>query len=371
MAEYDKVGGGGTGAATGALSGAAAGAAFGPIGMIGGAILGGIFGSKKTKVPKPPTYSQMMSGALTAQEGMQGRLIGLEREWRPEWQSINEDTMLSQLYGDSRNKGFLSIMEDLQGGVAGLERQAAMQNLGLVSELTPYARESMLSSTQKSMFGTLMQDAQSRGISGELNSDERRNAQQSARSAMAARGLTGRQAVAAEVLNMESAMAGREARNRANYMQAFQLETGMQDAATKMALSGLSSATARGQLIGAAGSVGGAQPQIFQPESAMAAQAAGVQYQHGMGLAQSKMAQQQGLMQALGSFGSMAIQNPGMFNFSGSLGTPTMPPSPANVNPYAYASPIGPVQPPNMGYSQYGLTNSLFGNNMTTGGRSW
>ena len=66
MSEYDTVGGGTSGAVSGALSGAQAGAAFGPIGMGIGAVIGGLFGRKKTKVPKPPTYSQMMNYNLDA-----------------------------------------------------------------------------------------------------------------------------------------------------------------------------------------------------------------------------------------------------------------------------------------------------------------
>jgi hypothetical protein len=74
----DSIGGGATGAITGAASGAMIGAAGGPIGMVAGALIGSLFGSKKRKVPRPPSYSQMMNYNLDAQEGIQDRLLGLE-----------------------------------------------------------------------------------------------------------------------------------------------------------------------------------------------------------------------------------------------------------------------------------------------------
>jgi hypothetical protein len=327
-----SIGGGKTGAASGALSGAAAGFAVGgPIGAVAGALLGGIFGKKKTKVPNPPSYGKLMKNTLSSQRDIQGQLLSYESEYRPMYQSLAEETYNRQLYGGQGTEGYLNMLERLQGGVAGVERRAALQNMEMMGELAPMARDAMLSQNQKSMIDMITSRAMSRGLSGELSSEETRSAQQSARAAMASRGLTGRQAVAAEVLNMESATLNREARNRQELMSALQLETGMQDSALKHAMSGLSSAAARGQFIGASGFLGETQPRIFEPESQMAAQLAGMKYQQGMQVAQSKMAQQQGLMQSIGSLGTMAMMNPGMFSSIGGLFSSSAPAAGAAV----------------------------------------
>jgi hypothetical protein len=85
----------------------------------------------------------------------------------------------------------------------------------------------------------------------------------------------------------------------------------------------------------------------------------GNQYQHGMGMARSNLAQQQGLLNSFGAFGKFAAANPSMFTFNNSLGTPTHAPSPS--------VPLGT----NQGHFEYGLTNSLWGNSQTTGGTGW
>ena len=334
---YDTIGGGTTGAVSGAMSGAMAGAALGPIGMGVGAIIGGLFGKKKTKVPKPPSYSQMMTGALNAQEGIQGRLIGLERQYAPEWQALNEYRMNTQLYGDGTNQGYLGMLEQLQGRMGNLEMAGARQNFALQRTLAGEARDAMLSPDQKALSQYFIQRGMRAANEGaNLSPDEVRSSQQAARYAMAARGLSGRQAVAAEVLNNESYRRNRELSNMQLANTAFTLESGIQEQALKSAMSGMASVAARGQFMGASQSIGGAQKQIFEPESQMAAQAAGLKYQHGMGLAQSKMAQQQGLLNTLGSFGSMAMM--GGFNFGGG-GLPVTTTS--GAPPASFLSPWG------------------------------
>lgn len=356
MAEDDygstKIGGGTTGAISGAASGAMAGAALGPIGMGVGAILGGLFGSKSTSVPKPPSYRQLMANTLKAQEGIQGRLIQLEGQYRPKWQGLAEQTYSQQLYGGQGNEGYLSMLDKLQAELVNSQELAVTRNLGLQSRLAAQARDTMLSPEQQAIrqgITGLGMNALAAGRN--LTVEQTREAQQAARSAMAARGLGGRQGVAAEVLNRNALADAREQRNLQLGASAMQLESGIQDMALRQASSGIGLLGQTGQFMGASSMLGDYNSKVFQPESQMAAQLAGMKYQQGMSIAQSQMAQQQGMLQALGSLGSFAAMNPGIFGgggggFLGLGGQATSPIANGTPGGYTqYSSPIGPTMP--------------------------
>ena len=317
MADYDSVGGGAAGFASGAMSGVQAGAAFGPIGMIAGGLLGGLFGSKKTKVPKPPTYSQMMNYNLDAQEGIQDKLLGLETKFRPKYQGLQEATLNNQLYGGEGNAGYIAMLNQSNAALAGVQGNAARGFMGTMAGLTPQARSMMLSPQSAYMQQALMNQAQAGIDAGTgLTIQDQRQAFQTANQAMAMRGMSGRQGVAAGVLSNYGLGLQRQDRARQFAGSVMSQDTALQSAAMQMAGSAMGQYGAGGQFMGQANQMlGQYQPQIFQPESQMGAQAQGMQYQHGMGVAMAKQQSQANLLSSLGSFGSFAVQNPNLFKF--------------------------------------------------------
>ena len=320
MADYDTVGGGTSGAVSGALSGAQAGAAFGPIGMGVGAIIGGLFGKKKTKVPKPPTYSQMMNYNLDAQEGIQGKLLGLESTWRPKYQGLQEETLNRQLYGGDGTSGYINMLNQSNAALAGVQANAAQGFMGTMAGLTPMARSMMLTPQAAAMQQAMMTQAQAGIDAGTgLTAQDRRQAFQSANMGMAQRGMSGRQAVAAGVLSNYGMGLQRQDRARQFAGNVISQDSALQSAAMQMAGGAMAQYNAGGAFMGQANQMlGQYQPQIFQPESQMGAQAQGMAYQHGMGVAMAGQQNRANLLSTLGSFGSFAAQNPNMFKFGGS-----------------------------------------------------
>ncbi len=317
MAEYDTVGGGTTGAVSGAASGAMAGAAFGPIGMGIGAVLGGLFGKKKTKVPKPPTYSQMMNYNLDAQEGIQSRLLSAESTWRPKYQSLQEETLNRQLYGGDGTSGYIGMLNNANAALAGVQANAAQGFMGTMAGLTPMARSMMLTPQAAAMQANLMNQAQAGIDAGTgLTAQDRRQAFQTANQAMAMRGMSGRQGVAAGVLSNYGLGLQRQDRARQFAGSVVGQDASLQSAAMQMAGGAMAQYNAGGAFMGQANQMlGQYQPQIFQPESQMGAQAQGMAYQQQMGVAMAGQQARANLLSTLGSFGSFAAQNPNLFKF--------------------------------------------------------
>ena len=317
MADYDSVGGGAAGFASGAMSGVQAGAAFGPIGMIAGGLLGGLFGSKKTKVPKPPTYSQMMNYNLDAQEGIQDKLLGLETKFRPKYQGLQEATLNNQLYGGEGNAGYISMLNQSNAALAGVQGNAARGYMGTLGGLTPQARSMMLTPQTAGMQQTLMNQAQAGLDAGTgLTMQDQRQAFQNANQAMAMRGMSGRQGVAAGVLSNYGMGLQRQDRSRQFAGSVISQDVALQSAAMQMAGGAMAQYGAGGQFMGQANQMlGQYQPQIFQPESQMGAQAQGMQYNQQMAVARGKQQSQANLLSSLGSFGNFAVSNPNLFKF--------------------------------------------------------
>lgn len=313
----DSIGGGASGFVTGAASGAMIGAAGGPIGMVAGALIGGLFGSKKRKVPRPPSYSQMMNANLDAQEGIQERLLNLESRYRPRYQTLQEETLTNQLYGGGENRGYIAMLSDANRALAGVQGEAARLQLGTMAGLVPEARSMMLSPRAAAMQNQLMTQAEEGLAAGTgLTVQDRRIAAQIANEAMAMRGLSGRQGVAAGVLSNYGLGLQRQDRARQFAGNVMSQDSALQSAALQTAAAGMGAYGAGGQFMGQANAMlGQYQPQIFEPESQMGAQAQGMQYQHQMGLAMAKQQAQANMFNALGSFGSFAAMNPNLFKF--------------------------------------------------------
>lgn len=320
MSDYDTVGGGTSGAVSGALAGAQAGSSFGLIGMGVGALIGGLFGRKKTKVPKPPTYSQMMNYNLDAQAGVQDKILGLEETWRPRYQGLQERTLDRQLYGGDGTKGYINMLNQSNAALAGVQANAAQGFMGTMASLTPQARNMLLTPQAAAMQQSLMNQAQEGLDAGTgLNAQDRRQAFQTANMAMAQRGLTGRQGVAAGVLSNYGMGLQRQDRARQFAGNVISQDSNLQSAALQMSGNAMAQYNAGGAFMGQANQMlGQYQPQIFQPESQMGAQAQGMKYQQQMGVAMAGQQNRANLLSSLGSFGSFAAQNPNLFNFGSS-----------------------------------------------------
>lgn len=319
MADYDTVGGGASGAITGAASGYMAGAglaaaspalaALGPIGWIGMG-LGAIFGSKKKKVPKPPSYSQMMNYNLDAQAGIQDKLLSNEATYRPKYQGLQEQTLNDQLYGGKGNAGYISMLNDSNNALLGVQNQYAQNYMSTLGGLTQQARGVIESPANAAMHGRMMADAQSDlNLGTSLNSDDQRMAYQNANYAMAMRGLSGRQGTAAGVLANYGLGQQRLGQRRQFAATMMGAETALQNAALQAGQASMAGYGSGGKFMAEANTMlGQYQPQIFQPESQMGNQAQGMQYQQQMGLAQAKMQQQSQMFSTLASLGSFGIQ---------------------------------------------------------------
>ncbi len=366
MADYDTVGGGATGAASGAMSGAMAGAALGPIGMGIGAVLGGLFGSKKTKVPKPPTYSQMMNYNLDAQAGIQDKLLTLEGEFRPRYQGLQEQTLNRQLYGGDGTQGYISMLNQANAALSGVQANAAQGFMGTMAGLTPQARNMMLTPQAAAMQQSLMTQAQEGIDAGTgLTAQDRRQAFQTANMAMAQRGLTGRQGVAAGVLSNYGMGLQRQDRARQFAGNVISQDSALQSAAMQMAGGAMAQYNAGGAFMGQANQMlGQYQPQIFQPESQMGAQAQGMKYQHGMGVAMAGQQARANLLSTLGSFGSFAAQNPNMFKFGGSTPSLGIDTSGLSGNTLGFNANGSPYTVQN--FNSFGGTVGATGNNIGT-----
>lgn len=319
MANYGStsVGGGAQGALSGAMAGAQAGAAFGPWGIGIGALAGGIFGGQSTSVPKPPSYEKLMQNTLKAQRSIQGPLLDLEGQYRPQWQKLNETTYNQQMFGGNGTTGYLDLMNRAQAGMQGYEQNAVRGQLASTQYLMPYAKQALMSPYQQAMQDTLnmnsMRDLQAgRGLTPE----DERYAQQVARSGMTARGLGGRQAIAAEVL--QSNALGRDRYNDSlnNAYKAMIGETAFQNQALQAAQSGKDLITGTGKFMLSSDVLGNADPRVFSPENKMAADTANAEYQHGMGVANMNMNANTSFINSLGAFGKFAAANPNAFNFN-------------------------------------------------------
>lgn len=342
--DYDSVGGGASGAASGTMSGAMAGASFGPIGMGIGAVIGGLFGSKKTKVPKPPTYSQLMNNNLDAQEGIQDKLLGLEGRYRGRYQTLQENTLSTNLYGGDGQYGYIDMLNKSNSALQGVQAEAGAGYMNTLGGLTGKARGLIQSQGAAQIHNSLMSQAQGDlALGTNLNAQDQRQAFQTANQAMAMRGMSGRQGVAAGVLSNYGIGLQRQQQRRQFAGGMLSQDSALQSAALQMAGGAMGQYNAGGVFMGQANTMlGQYQPQIFQPESQMGTQAQGMQYQQQMGVAKAGMQQQQQLMSTLGSFGSFAAG--GGFNnvFS----------SPVVANPTQYHQPIGPAN--------YSNTNGSF-----------
>lgn len=310
-----------------ALVGAAIGAKVGvagvaAAGMKGALVAGGIGASLDSKraaskaakgisAPNARSYYGEMSGALEAQQAILPDIAAAEREAMPMYRQLQEESLMGQL----------GTMENLYGRYAPAGAAISQQNLNAMApsyqRAAGMARDTYMAGMAPGTAGllsTAMGQAQRDLDAGfSLTPQMQTVAQQSARSAMAARGLTGNQAVGQEVLNSFRLGMAREDRARQYAGSVYGLGAGIADrSAATYGAPILSNVMSPGSLLGAASGMVGAQgPQFVQPESQYMAGVMGQQYstqaQVNIARAQAQAGLQSGILSGLGSIAGAYI----------------------------------------------------------------
>lgn len=268
--------------------------------------------------------------AMSAQEAIQPRLLALERQYTPLYQQLQNENQvrgmqyMQDAYGQSIPRSAQlsqQYAEAMQPAFAGIGTSARN------------AYNATLDPSVSGLMGTLGQQATAdlaRGTA--LSPEEQKQSEQAARMAMAARGLSGNQAVAQEVLNNYNL--GQARQNQARSFAGSVYGMGQQAAQQSMSMYG-------NTMLGAAQNFSpasmyantanmnqGLGAQIFQPESQYNAQIVTANRKEAMDAqianAQSSNAMRSGLMSMVGTIGGAMMGNPALF------GAKT-----AATNPYA------------------------------------
>jgi hypothetical protein len=190
-------------------------------------------GSPKAKVPEPnPTadYNQYLaegSNALRAQDQLLRQQIGYEAGLQP----LLTAQQMASLKGEAQ--GMLGLYGDLYAPAQKLQSRYAADQLSMMSGLGAQATGAALGSldaTTRNIYDTFGQQALSDLQAGtSLNAQETTQAQQAARAAASASGMTfSRQGIDLEILNTYNMGQRRLAQRQATAQQAYQMGVGQQ-----------------------------------------------------------------------------------------------------------------------------------------------
>lgn len=277
-------------------------------------------GSKKVKAPPPRDYKQEMLDAMSAQEAIQPRLLALEQQYTPLWQEtqrkalLNQQNIQNELYAQQIPKS---------AELASQYASAMAPAFGQIGASARSAYEQTLDPSVRGLLGGLGQQAQEGLTLGSaLSQAETQQAQQAARQAMAARGLTGNQAISQEVLNTYNMGQARQLQRQ--QLAASVYGMGANQASQAMGLYGTSlmnqaqAFSPVGSYQMATGANQSLGPSLFQPESQYNAQLITANRKEAMDAqianAQSRNALTGGLMSMAGSIvGGMATGGTGFF----------------------------------------------------------
>lgn len=271
--------------------------------------MGGLFSKPKTPaVPKADIEGDIRKYVSGYQKALPD-VLAAERQYRPEFLGLNLGDVSTFLQGADGQMGLFGLgrlaqQESAQNLAAA--RQADFESMmGMAPQFRGFA-QALSPEAQAQVEASQAEAARATQAARQLSAQDRRSAEQAAREAYASRGrLSGNEAVAAEILNREGAMAQR----RAEAAQARQGAFGMaQDFYTRPGLMALGSAplsyqAGQQQLGMGLGSIGSATPQMINPDVGVnvgMAQRAN-QVQAGAAGAQAKAGWQSGLMGAIGT----------------------------------------------------------------------
>ena len=257
--------------------------------------------------------------AMSAQEAIQPRLLALERQYTPLYQQLqNENQVRGMQYMQDAYAQSIPRSAQLTQQYA----EAMQPALAGIGTSARNAYNATLDPSVSGLMGTLGQQATAdleRGTA--LSPEEQKQSEQAARMAMAARGLSGNQAVAQEVLNNYNL--GQARQNQARQFAGSVYGMGQQSAQQAMSMYGNTMLGAAQNFSPAAmyGTTAnmnqGLGAQIFQPESQYNAQIVTANRKEAMDAqianAQSSNAMRSGLMGMVGAIGGAAMGNPALF----------------------------------------------------------
>jgi hypothetical protein len=266
--------------------------------------------------PNNRSYLGEMQSALDSQAGIQGQLLDLESQYTPRYQELQKETLMGQMgtLNDLYGQAIPQSME-LQSQYA----QAQAPVYGQVGQMASQAYQQTLDPTTQKLAALQQQSAMEDLTAGRnLTPQQQQLAQQSARQAMAARGLSGNQAVAQEVLNSYQMQDARE--NRARQYANTVYQGGLQHASNAMSLYGspllanMNTVSPYGIMTQSQQMQQGLGARIFNPESQYNADIYGANQsntaQSRMALANIYAGQSAGQTSMMGQLGSAYLSNP-------------------------------------------------------------
>lgn len=283
-------------------------------------------GSKKISAPAPRNYKQEMLDSMAGQEAIQPRLLELERQYQPQYQKLQQEMMDRQMafQMDSYGKAIPRSAE-----LSGQYAQAMQPVFGQIGVSAQNAYRTGMGASTMGLYDQLNASANTDLAAGRnLSPEQAQAAQQAARGAMAARGLTGNQAVAQEIMNTYQMQDARENRARQFATGVYGIGQGnFQNAMATYGNSMLTQANAYSpaNLYGNAYNMSqGLGAQIFNPESQYNANLITANRKEEMdariATAQNKSAFTSGLMGMVGAVGGAAMGNPALFGATAGAG---------------------------------------------------
>ena len=256
---------------------------------------------------------------MAGQEAIQPRLLELERQYQPLYQKLQQEMMDRQMafQMDSYGKAIPRSAE-----LSGQYAQAMQPVFGQIGVSAQNAYRTGMGAPAMGLYDQLNASANTDLAAGRnLSPEQAQAAQQSARSAMAARGLTGNQAVAQEVLNSYQMQDARENRARQFATGVYGIGQGnFQNAMATYGNSMLNQANAYSpaNLYGNAYNMSqGLGAQIFNPESQYNSNLITANRKEAMDVQianqQASNARTNGIIGAVGAIGGAMMGNPAMF----------------------------------------------------------
>lgn len=252
--------------------------------------------------------------------GIQGQLISAEKQYTPEWQAVQKQALLGGM------GSLASIYAGTNDQSMALQGQYLKSQGDLYGQVGNYARNAYnatLDPTTAGLYSSMANQAASGLASGRnLSDQETQMAQQSARAAMAARGMqSSNQAIAAEVLNSYNLANARE--DRARQYAGSVYGVGQSNAQQAMSMYGQPLMNGMNQfstptLLGQSQQLyGGLGAKLFQPESQYNAQIISANQQNQMQAQMANAQAQAGMISAgigaLGMMGGGFLGNAGLF----------------------------------------------------------
>jgi len=254
-------------------------------------------------------YTREMAGAISAQVQTLPYAVEAEARLTPMLQEAQSRNLSSQA------QSLLGLYSGLYGQATQMQRGAMMgdiQTLGMGGQMATMAYQQALPGYAQNLQSQMGQQASYElGLGTALSEQETRFAQQAARSAAAARGLTGNQGIALEVLGGYNLGQKRQQERRAYAMDVYGIGERAQQSAYNMFLSpayGTSSMFGLPGLLGAAESgYAGLGPQFLTPESQYLANIRANRIQGENAQSAARAQKQAGMISAGGAIAGAAI----------------------------------------------------------------